>query len=732
MSRVTGLLWRLLGTVLERRRLPALAESCFRTAVESAPAEDSESRLQLGRLLLAQQKYPDALTVLEQAVQFHSGHAECWNAVGIARRETGDMPGAEVAFKRALASNPRLVHGHNNLGNWYLAAGQPEKALPWFDSALAIKSDFYEALNNRIVALLDLGRNQEAEIFAKKALEIYPDSAPLNLNLGNSYLQQGRGYLALQAYKKALVAEPGFEEAHFNHALLEGASEHLSQAINFLKKAIERRGRSVDLLNRLAIALMANHSFVEAEHVCREILAKQIDFAPAYVTLGNVLSVMGDARQALDAYEKAAEILPKDAWVRSNVLFEMNYCAEFSSKDIFDKHLEWAASHEQLSLDRQIALSNSRDKHRKIKIGYVSPDFHSHPVGFLTRGVICHHDKSNFDVYCYARVTRPDHITQEIKQAAGHWVDTLGLRDAELAQRIAEDEIDILVDLTGHTAGHRLHVFALKPAPVQATWVGYFHSTGMKNIDYFITDPYTSPKGSGQLFSETPVWLPHTRFCYSPPDYIPPVAEPPGLKNGFITFGCFNKLAKMTDEVASAWAEILHRLPDARLWLKSSTLKEPVICEQVLARFAALGVAAERITLKPASGHQDMLKEYGEIDIALDPFPFSGGMTTFEALFMGVPVVTLARNGVVTRQSASALANLGQTDLIHESIGEYIDGAVALAMDKERLASLRKSIRPTMESSPLCNIQTFTRDVEDMYRRMWSAWCDGTKLPSDM
>lgn len=731
MPRLTALLWRVLGKVLERRQIDMLAESCFRKAIE-ATNSDAESRLDLGRMLLAQKRYAAALQLLEEAVTIKADSANCWNALGVARRETDDMQGAADAFRRALAANPDLIHAHNNLGNWYLAAGAPEEALRRFEGALAIDAGFYETLNNRIVALLDLARNQEAETFAKQALETFPESAPLHLNLGNSYLQQGRGYLALKSYERALALDPNFEEAHFNHALLEGTAEHLGRAITFLKKEVALRGRSVDLLNRLAIAHMANQSFGDAEEICREIIAKQPDFAPAYISLGNALSVMGDATQSLRAYEQAARLKPDDSWIGSNAVFEINYCSDYSSDLIFEKHLEWATCHEKPLLQPEPARAQARDKNRRLKIGYISPDFQSHPVGFLTRGVIRHHDKSAYEVYCYARVTKSDHITDEIRKNAERWIDTGGLRDAELVQRIADDEIDILVDLSGHTGGNRLQVFARRPAPIQATWVGYFHSTGMKSIDYFITDPYTSPKNSGQRFSETPVWLPHTRFCYTPPDYAPPVAEPPCIANGFVTLGCFNKLAKMTDEVVSAWAQILARLPEARLWLKSSSLNEPAVCKAVFARFAAFGISSERVILKPASPHEDMLKEYSELDIALDPFPFSGGMTTFEALYMGVPVVTLGRDGVVTRQSASALSNLGLAELSHETIPNYIDGVVALASNQQRLIELRRTIRPRMERSPLCDIETFAHDLENLYRHMWYAWCDGTSLPSDL
>jgi predicted O-linked N-acetylglucosamine transferase (SPINDLY family) len=396
-------------------------------------------------------------------------------------------------------------------------------------------------------------------------------------------------------------------------------------------------------------------------------------------------------------------------------------------------HCAWAAQHATPLLQTQDFAATQRDPHKPLRVGYVSGDFTRHPVGFLLRDILRHHDKQQFSIHCFSMVVRPEDVLPELRQAADSWEDIFYLSDVEVADLIRAADVDILVDLSGHTAFHRLLAFARRLAPIQVEWIGYFHSTGMAAMDYFITDPFTSPAGSGQLFSEVPLHLPHTRFCYGPPAYAPEVNELPANKNGYVTFGSFNRLPKLTDAALQAWSRILLAVPRSRLVIKSGALSEPLIRERLLARFAQAGIGAERLDLREGSSHDVMLAEYGDIDLALDTFPFNGGMTTLEALWMGVPVVTIAGDTVVSRQTVSALANLGLAEeLAFADCASYVAGAVALAGDYARLATLRQHMRPRMASSPVRDAAQFTRDVDALYRRMWQAWCAGEKLPSDV
>ncbi len=417
--------------------------------------------------------------------------------------------------------------------------------------------------------------------------------------------------------------------------------------------------------------------------------------------------------------------------IYSNIAFDATYLQDISADEVFNYHREWANRFEKNDGKKVFAYENARLTDRPLRIGYVSGDFGTHPVGFLLRDVIRHHDRPQCKIYCYSMMrNNDDPVTVAIRESATSWIDALLMSDDELAEQIHADQIDILVDLSGHTAYNRLPAFVRKPAPVQASWIGYFHSTGLDGIDYFITDPFTTPAGCAQLFSETPVWLPHSRFCYAPPDYAPAVASLPKL--GHIVFGCFNRAEKLVEPVITAWTNILNAVPDSRLVLKAGSLKDPSVCEVLRRRFVACGLDSGRLELRGPSLHPEMLEQYGEIDIALDPFPFNGGMTTLEALWMGVPVIALAGQSVVSRQSTSALMNIGLPELIFPDLDAYVQGAVALAGDTERLARLRREMRGRMARSPLCQPEQFTQDLEMLYRRMWQAWCKDEKLGTEI
>lgn len=720
-------LWRALAAWSERRALEGATRAFLRFAGESG---DGEAALALARRLLERDENREAAQVLARLLERDPARARAWMMLGAARRRLGQLDGAETATRRALEIEPRYAEARSNLGELLLVRGRAAEALEEFERALQEAPDLVAALNNRVAALYELGRFDEAERAAREAIERHPQVPQLHVNLGNVLLHTARARQAVKAYRRALEVDPGCVEAAFSLAMLYGEIPSLGAFREYLEREIAVKGESAQRLAALALARHAAGDIAGAEAAARRVLELQPANVAALMTLAGCVSARGEHQEAVRIHERTLAAWPELYAAASNICFEATYVAEYSPEEVFERHLEWARRFEAPRLARAYRHAPGGDPDRRLRIGYVSGDFGNHPVGFLLRDVVRKHDKRHFEIHCFSMMRNDDDITRAIRQAADRWHDVLLDSDDELAAKIHAEGIDLLVDLSGHTAYQRLCAFALRPAPVQATWIGYFHSTGLSSIDYFITDPHTSPRGCGQLFSETPVWLPHTRFCYSPPEYAPAVAPPPCERLGRITFGCFNRLEKLVPVVLDTWAEILRRVPQARLFLKGKGLAEGSEREWIVGEFQSRGIAKDRLELRDRSSHPEMLAEYGEVDIALDPFPFNGGMTTLEALWMGVPIVTLEGRGVVSRQTYSALANIGLPELAYPTRQAYIDGAVALAQDRARLARLRGEIRGRMAASPILRPEEFTRDLERLYREMWRAWCEGRKLAS--
>ena len=682
---------------------------------------------------LLQGNHAAALIAIAPALRKQPGNAALWCTRGIAHRLALSFENALADYEHACQLDPKDVRTLGNLGEWHLARNAFAQALTWLDTALAIDPNYYEVRVNRVAALIELRQMEQAHTEADQLVQDYPTRPEPYGNLGNVLFSEGKLKEAIEQYKKALEIRPDYAEAHFSLIVLQGFSGHQELVVDYLERCIQEKGATSQRLTLLAVAHKECGNLEKAMVLSRKVIATYPQELRAQVNLAGCLSDTGHPKQAMEIYASLSDPVTSHMGMASNVLFEMNYLPEFLRDEAFQRHLAWAKKYEAPMVASAQFDRRNRDPQRKLKIGYVSADFCAHPVGFLLRDVVRMHDKNNFEFHGFSVGIKKDEITADIAAAVNAWSDVVFETPQELANRVREAQVDVLVDLSGHTGNHRLLTFALRPAPVQATWIGYFNTTGMSSMDYFITDPHTSPSTSGQLFSEHVLHLPHTRFCFAAPLYAGEVAPPPMLKNGFVTFGSFNRLPKLSSQVLDAWAQILIGVPASRLILKAAALADDSVCHEVMERFAERGVDAVRLDLRGSSVHIEMFEEYGHMDIALDPFPFNGGMTTLEALWMGVPVVTLEGDTVVSRQTYSALANLDLADeLAFANVDAYVAGAIALAANPVRLAELRSQIRPRMEASPLRQSEQFTRDLEGLYRRMWVAWCEGRKLASDV
>ncbi|HEY5293724.1 MAG TPA: peptide-binding protein, partial [Burkholderiales bacterium] len=399
-----------------------------------------------------------------------------------------------------------------------------------------------------------------------------------------------------------------------------------------------------------------------------------------------------------------------------------NYDPDCSPEQAAAEHRRWAEQVAAPHYPKFVRFDNDRDAERPLRIGYVSPDLRRHPVSAIFAPILAAHDRSRVEVTCYYNYSGEDVVTLRLKSLAARWRSVAGIDDDALCRQIRADRIDILVDLAGHTMHNRLLAFARKPAPIQVSWLGYFNTTGLATMDYFVSDPWSSPAGQERYYVESLLRLPHTRFCYEPPEYMPEVSPLPAQTNGHVTFGCLNNLAKLNDKVLALWAEVLRAIPAATLLIQAAALDDA----PNRVRFGKLcerhGIEPARLALRGFVPIERSSASYAEIDIALDPFPFSGGMTSLEALWMGVPVITLAGETIACRQSASMLMNLGLPELIAENAEQYVANALRIARDLPRLTELRAGLRARFAASPLMDYAGFTRSLEAAYRDMWRAW----------
>ena len=489
------------------------------------------------------------------------------------------------------------------------------------------------------------------------------------------------------------------------------AAECLAQAVklepvrpeghNILGNALNRLGRCTEAISSLETALRLRPGYAEP-----------LD------NLGSALSAQGRTEEAIARYREALSLAPSPS-IHSNLLYSMNFM-DLDPAIVRTEHENWGNMYgnaERLCGSRPRALPLSG---RRIKVGYVSSDFIDHPVAFFIAPVLAHHDRTRVEVYCYSSAAMPDGVTQRLREMAEHWREIAGLSDDDAAATIARDEVDLLVDLSGHTGDNRLMVFARKPAPVQVTWIGYPNTTGLQAMDFRLTDCVSDPPGMTEAhYTEKLVRLPETFSCYEPSPDSPAVSPPPAAKTGAVTFGCFNNFAKVLPEMIRLWAQILAEVLGSSLLLKSSGFADAQTCALVAHRFQVEGVDPARIRFdglkRPLAEH---LQLYDRVDIALDPYPYNGTTTSCEALWMGVPVVTLAGRTHAARVGASILTQLGLDSCVASSAAEYREACKRLAADIPHLVALRSELRERMRRSPLCNAAQFVRRLEEAYTAM--------------
>ncbi|ACM19013.1 TPR domain protein [Geotalea daltonii FRC-32] len=600
--------------------------------------------------------------------------------------------------------------------------GMIAEAEELLEQVLAESPEHLDALLSLGVILAHRGDTTRAETCFRQIVAHTPHAQGF-FHLANLLCNQGKTADAETLYRQALTLEPGFSQALNNLGSLCRNQGRLEEAAGYFRQALALDPDYLTAKVNLGIVLRLLLSFSDAAALFEEIIEAHPECAAAYFNLGNTLLSMGDAEAAVTAYRKALSCEPDNMGAFDNLLIAMAFSPTVDASQLYDEHRRFTTKF-ATPLKNQIKLHGNRaDPNRRLKIGYVSADFRLHAVAYFIEPVLAAHGRENFEIHCYANVGTPDRITDHTMSLADQWRNIYGMSDAMVAELIREDGIDILVDLAGHTSGHRLLVFARKPAPIQVEFIGYPNTSGLDTIDYLITDEITSPEKLPQLFSEEPLRLPETRYCFSPVIATPEVSILPMQQNGSITLGCFNNVAKINQRVITLWAKILHTLRDSRLLLKNRLFDDPGCARTFQDRFTHAGIDPGRIMLRGHSSHMETLREYSLVDIALDTFPFPGGTTTCEALWMGVPVVAMSGVTFAERQAISLLANAGHREWIATSEEEYMEIVLDLAADPVRLAQVRSNLRHELQSSPLMDAPRFVALLEDAYRRMWLKWC---------
>jgi predicted O-linked N-acetylglucosamine transferase (SPINDLY family) len=564
-----------------------------------------------------------------------------------------------------------------------------------------------------------------AETRYRKVLAAHPDSPDVLHLLGVIAQQTGRSELAIELIRQAIEREPNDPIFFSNLGNALRDQNKLNEAEAAFRKAIRLDPNCGAAYCNLGTVMFAQGKYGEAGAALRQAVRIHPNFVEAHSNIGAVLTAQGNIDEAIEAYRRAVVLQPDSAAVSANLLLSLNYDERISPEMLFEEHRHWAERFKPLI--RPMTHRNDRSAERRLKVGYVSPDFRTHSVAHFLQPLLQHHDRSAVEVFCYADILTPDAATDRFKQLADHWVVTVGISDETLSERVRSDGIDILVDLAGHTSNSRPLVFARKPAPVQVTWLGYPNTTGLTAMDYRLVDDITDPERQADAFaSETLVRLTGGFLCYGTPRDAPRPAAPPCLASDTFTFGSFNNAAKLSGGTLRAWAALLRRLPSSRLLLKSKSFTDQGTRACCLDRLKALGIAADRVDFHGWLAESDHLASYGRVDVALDPFPYNGTTTTCEALWMGVPVVTLLGDRHAGRVGASLLTQVGLADLIAGSVQDYVEIAAALARDPARLVSLRGSLRPRVAASNLCDAPRFARKIEATFRAMWKQWCEAS------
>ena len=682
-----------------------------------------------------------------KVIEINPSVAEVYYNLAIAQRGLGKRNEALVSLKKDNKHKKDLPVAYLELGNISLEMGDCHAALRNYKKAELLAAGSYQVHTGMAFAFRCAGETDKAVSAAKKSLSVNDAQPDLLVLIAKIYDEEGKkeqalhfylsaadkGYAgtdiyvniarmytaldnkkeAISYYSKALEYDENYVEALVNLSLLYESTKKLDLALNLIERAYALDSENIKIMFNFATILSSVGQFCRAESIYRRILEIDPDCHEAALNLGNLCLLSGKNDEATSLYRSAC--ISKKCFFNacSNYLLSLNYTDDRTNEYIFEEHKVWGGRIEAEVRDERINVVNRKQDGDRIKVGYISPDLRNHSVAYFFESILENTNSEIIHTYCYSDVKDKDEVTLRFEKLAETWVDSANMRDDELAKQIAHDEIDVLVDLCGHAAGNRLPVFAMRPAPVQVSYLGYPNTTGLESMDYRIVDGITDPVNYDGMLTEERIYINPSFLVYSPSKDAPSVSVLPALTNGYITFGSFNNLAKVTSGVIDVWANIIRSVPNARLMIKARQYADPELRKVHLERFSDCGIGVDRIELVSYSPTtEEHLSMYRHVDIALDTFPYNGTTTTFEALWMGVPVVSLCGYAHASRVGASVLTNIEMPELIADTEDQYITAAIRLSSDLGKLASIRSTLRQRMSNSALMDGKAFCEKYE--------------------
>jgi protein O-GlcNAc transferase len=679
--------------------------------------EDAAGWRMLGLCQLKIGKIDESLVAMNRVIQLAPTDAASHSNIGLVLKMLGRLQEAELSYLKAINLNPLAPEAYSNLGNLLYELNRFKEAEMACREAIRLNPNFVQAHINLGNALMNLRLLKEARMCFERAIMLEPRRYEAYSNLGVIDFEVGSLFEAEARIRKAILIKPDYPEAHNNLGTVLFDLRRLSEAAASYRQAISLKPDFAEAYSNLGNVLKHLWRLVDARACYEEAIRLKMNFEQAFLNLGNVLQELGDFSGAENSYREALRLNPEMLEAHHNLLFLLNYDCRRSESEIFD---EYRGFGKYINSRYSQKYTHAPDKlfvNRKIRIGYSSADFKEHACRFFIEPLLRHHDKTKFELFAYSNVKIGDDHTEQLKQYFDKWIDVFTLTDEQMAQRIFDDKIDILVDLSGHTSGSRLPVFAMKPAPLQVTYpVGTGYTSGLSEIDYFIGNNDLTPNEYSQLYSENLWRLPSVICCYDPSGHpVPKENSLPFLKNGFITFGSLARPVRMNDEVLLSWAEIMNRVPYSRLRLDQKIFSDEQTKNIYLTRMERLGMPIERIDLANSIPHWI---GYHEIDMSLDCFPHNAGTTTFESLWMGVPVLTKTSSLSIGRLGASVLSPIGLDSWIASTKEDYIQKAVSFSGQVKMLTMLRSSLREKLKKSVFMEHESLTRDIEQAYQRM--------------